>query len=64
MSNIRVHELAKQLGKDSKDILKVLAEHGIEAKTHMSSITEETAVLVKKELDPNAGGSETTNRNR
>ena len=47
MSNIRVHELAKQLGKDSKDILKVLAEHGIEAKTHMSSITEETAVLVK-----------------
>ncbi len=57
MSNIRVHELAKQLGKDSKDILKVLAEHGIEAKTHMSSITEETAVLVKKELDPNAGGS-------
>ena len=57
MSNIRVHELAKQLGKDSKDILKVLAEHGIEAKTHMSSITAETAVLVKKELDPNAGGS-------
>ena len=57
MSNIRVHELAKQLGKDSKDILKVLAEHGIEAKTHMSYITEETAVLVKKELDPNAGGS-------
>lgn len=57
MSNIRVHELAKQLGKDSKDILKVLAEHGIEAKTHMSSITEETAVLVKKELNPNAGGS-------
>ncbi|MCI8668488.1 MAG: translation initiation factor IF-2 [Lachnospiraceae bacterium] len=58
MSNIRVHELAKQLGKDSKDILKVLAQHGIEAKTHMSSITEETAVLVKKELSPNAGGSE------
>ncbi len=58
MSNIRVHELAKQLGKDSKDILKVLAEHGIEAKTHMSSITEETAMLVKKEFSPKAGGSE------
>lgn len=58
MSNIRVHELAKQLGKDSKDILKVLAEHGIEAKTHMSSITEETAMLVKKEFSPKTGGSE------
>ena len=58
MSNIRVHELAKQLGKDSKDILKVLAEHGIEAKTHMSSITEEPAMLVKKEFSPKAGGSE------
>lgn len=58
MSNIRVHELAKQLGKDSKDILKVLAEHGIEAKTHMSSISEETAELVKKELNPNTNGGE------
>ncbi len=45
---LNVHELAKQLGKDSKDILKVLAEHGIEAKTHMSSITEEDAAKVRR----------------
>ena len=54
MSNIRVHELAKQLGKDSKDILKILAEQGIEAKTHMSSISVQTVELVKKEFASNS----------
>ena len=38
MSKIRVHELAKELGKQNKDILNFLAEKGIEVKSHMSSI--------------------------
>jgi len=40
---VRVHELAKQLGTNSKDLLARLHDLGIEAKTHMSSV-EETAI--------------------
>ncbi len=48
MSNMRVHELAKQLNKDSKEIISILKENGVEVKTHMSSITDESVELVKK----------------
>jgi len=52
MSNIRVHELAKLLNKDSKEIIGVLKEHGVEVKSHMSSITDESVELVKKAFAP------------
>lgn len=50
MANIRVHELAKQINKDTKEIKKVLLEHGIEVKSHMSSIDEKAVEVVKKAL--------------
>lgn len=50
MSKIRVHELAKELGRDNKEILSFLAERGIEVKSHMSSIENEQMEIVKKEL--------------
>ena len=50
MSKIRVHELAKELGKQNKDILNFLAEKGIEVKSHMSSIENEQIELVKKKF--------------
>ena len=50
MSKIRVHELAKELGKQNKDILNFLAGKGIEVKSHMSSIENEQIDLVKKEF--------------
>ena len=52
MSNMRVHELAKQLNKDSKEIIRILKENGVEVKTHMSSITDESVELVKKTFEP------------
>jgi len=51
MSKIRVHELAKELGKENKEILNFLAEKGIEVKSHMSSIENEQIELVKKEFE-------------
>ena len=48
MSNIRVHELAKQINKDSKDIIAILKNNGIEVKSHMSSISQEAVEIVKK----------------
>ena len=52
MSNMRVHELAKQLNKDSKEIISILKEKGVEVKSHMSSITDESVELVKKAFAP------------
>ena len=55
MAKIKVHELAKELDKQSKDILKFLQEKGIEAKVAQSSIEEAAAEMVRKAF----GGSGT-----
>lgn len=47
MKKIRVHELAKELGKTSKELIEILAALKIEAKNHMSAIDKETSQLVK-----------------
>ncbi len=48
MAKIKVHELAKELDKQSKEILSFLQEKGIEAKVAQSSIDEEAAQLVRR----------------
>ncbi len=48
MAKIKVHELAKELDKQSKDILSFLQEKGIEAKAAQSSVGEDAAELVRK----------------
>ncbi len=48
MAKIKVHELAKELDKQSKDILSFLQEKGIEAKAAQSSIEDDAAELVRK----------------
>jgi translation initiation factor IF-2 len=47
MANIRVYELANQLGITSKDLIEELKKQGISVKSHSSSIDEETALLIK-----------------
>ena len=47
---IRVHKLAKELGLTSKDLMEKLHGLKIEVKGHMSSIDDETAILVKEEF--------------
>lgn len=56
MSKIRVHELAKELNIESKELITILMEEfNIEAKNHMSTIEDEDAALIKELL---AGRSE------
>ena len=43
---IRVHELSKKLGLTNDDMLKFLHGEGIEAKSHSSSLDEETAEFI------------------
>jgi translation initiation factor IF-2 len=47
MGKIRVYNLAKELDMDSKEILDILHDLDIEASSHMSTITDDTAELVK-----------------
>ncbi|MBU4148804.1 MAG: translation initiation factor IF-2, partial [Candidatus Omnitrophica bacterium] len=49
--SIRVHQLAKELGVTSKELIEKLHGLKVEVKGHMSSLDDDTAVLVKEELD-------------
>jgi len=46
MSKIRVYQLAKELEMESHDVVEMLIDLGIEATSHMSSITEQEAEMV------------------
>ncbi|MCM1057200.1 MAG: translation initiation factor IF-2 [Firmicutes bacterium] len=48
MAKIRIHELAKELDKQSKEIQSFLQEQGIEAKSASSSVEEDVAESVRK----------------
>jgi len=50
--SMRVHQLAKELGMSSKDLIDKLHGLKIEVKGHMSIIEDDTAFLVKEELKP------------
>lgn len=50
MSKIKVHELAKELEKQSKEVIAFLQEKGIEVKAAQSSVEEEAAEMVRKAL--------------
>ncbi len=47
---MRVNELAKELGRTSKELLEILKKHGIEGKTHSSGLTEEQSDLIRSEV--------------
>ena len=52
MAKIRVHELAKELAKENKDVLTALQKLGVEVKSHMSNIEDADAGRVRALLKP------------
>ena len=54
MAKVKVHELAKELEVQSKDILGFLQGKGIEAKAAQSSIDEDASQLVRKAFGKSA----------
>ncbi len=50
MAKMKVHELAKELDKQSKDIISFLQEKGIEAKAPQSSIEDNAVELIRKQF--------------
>ncbi len=55
MAKMKVHELAKELQKQSKEILAFLQEQGIEAKAPQSTLEEDTVALVRKSFGADTG---------
>ena len=52
MPGMRVHELAKEFNMSSKEMLDLLAEMNIPAKTHATPLKEESVEEVRKKLSP------------
>ncbi len=47
MTKIRVYKLADQIGMQSKEVVEILQDLGIEVTSHMSTIDKETAKIIK-----------------
>jgi len=68
MAKIRVHELAKELGTPSKEMVDTLQKLGLDVKNHMSTLEDSQAVWVRKRLgektnaDPNKAQEKPANR--
>jgi translation initiation factor IF-2 len=54
MAGVRVYELARDLGISSKNLIEELRNQGIEVKSHMSTMDEDTAGLVLDLYRPHA----------
>ncbi len=50
MGKIKIHELAKNLNKSSKEIMEMAKKLGIEIKSHLSQIEDDAANKIKKEM--------------
>ncbi len=64
MAKIRVHELARELGKQNKEVIEFLKEKGVDVKSHMSNLEDTQVSMVKeyflqrgKEQRPNVDNS-------
>ncbi len=57
MAKIKVHELAKEIEKQSKEVIAYLQSKGIEVKAAQSAVEDEAAAMVRRELgkQPAAG---------
>ena len=53
MGNIKIHEIAKKLGVNSKDVLEKAQELGLDVKTHMSSVDESEAKKIEAKFSNN-----------
>ena len=55
MGKWKIHEIAKELGLGSKEIIKKAQELGIEVTSHLSSVEEEIAQKIKESFGKNIG---------
>jgi N utilization substance protein A len=51
----RIYELAKELEVESKDLVEILQEEGVEVSSHASTVSEETATMLRELLSGGTG---------
>ena len=51
MPGIRVHEIAREIGKTNKEVITFLKDRGIEVRSHMSSLKEAEEKLLRETFD-------------
>ena len=49
MTKMRVHELAKELGIENKELIEILQKKNVEVKNHMSSLEDSVADEIRRE---------------
>jgi translation initiation factor IF-2 len=52
MAKMKVYELAKEIDKQSKDIINYLNNQGLDVKSHMSNLEDSSVSMVKKYFSP------------
>ena len=57
MTKLRVHELAKELGIENKELLDVLAKKKVEVKSHMSTLEDNVASEIRSEYSRKKAGT-------
>ena len=49
MTKMRVHELAKELGMDNKELMEILQKKNVEVKNHMSTLEDDVTEEIRRE---------------
>lgn len=57
MTKMRVHELAKELGLDNKELVEMLQKKNVEIRNHMSSIEDSVAEEIRREVSSGKGNA-------
>ena len=65
MGKIKIHEIAKEVGLTSKEVIKIANDLGLDVTSHLSAIDEEQANKIKEKISgkQNAGKKEESNQN-
>ena len=58
-TKVRIYQLAKDLGVESKELLAILDDMGVEYKSHSSTLDADTAATVRDLVEADRGGEAT-----
>ena len=63
MGKIKLHEIAKEVGLTSKEVIKIANDLGLEVTSHLSAVNEEQAKMIKEKIskEPNKENKEENN---
>ena len=64
MTRIRVHELARELNMENKDLIDRIEKLGIQVKNHMSTLTDSAVLKIRQQFSEVRPGSEKVEEKR